>query len=73
MVLVERSLPRFPMDVTILVPWGREDLTAMLHRDAEVLSEEAGEDGTLVRARVGEREFAIVEPLRVKTSERAAG
>jgi GTPase len=71
--LVERSLPRFPMDVTILVPWGREDLTAMLHRDAEVLSEEAREDGTLVRARVGEREFAIVEPLRIETSERAAG
>jgi GTPase len=73
MELVERSLPRFPMDVTILVPWGREDVTAMLHRDAEVLSEEAGEDGTLVRARVGERALAIVEPLRVKTSERAAG
>jgi GTP-binding protein HflX len=73
MELVERSLPRFPMDVTILVPWGREDLTAMLHRDAEVLSEEAGEDGTLVRARVGERELAIVEPLRVRASERAAG
>ena len=73
MELVERSLPRFPMDVTILVPWGREDLTAMLHREAEVLSEEAREDGTLVRARVGEREFAIVEPLRVATSERAAG
>ena len=73
MDLVERSLPRFPVDVTILVPWGREDLTAMLHRDAEVLSEEAREDGTLVRARVGERELAIVEPLRVQTSERAAG
>jgi GTPase len=73
MEVVEASLPRFPMDVTILVPWGREDLTAMLHRDAEVLSEEAGEDGTLVRARVGEREFAIIEPLQVKTSERAAG
>ena len=73
MELIERSLPRFPMDVTILVPWGREDLTAMLHREAEVLSEEAREDGTLVRARVGEREFAIVEPLRVATSERAAG
>jgi GTP-binding protein HflX len=73
MELVERALPRFPMDVTILVPWGREDLTAMLHREAEVLSEEAREDGTLVRARVGEREFAIVEPLRVATSERAAG
>ena len=73
MEVVEASLPRFPMDVTILVPWGREDLTAMLHRDAEVLSEEPREDGMLVRARVGEREFAAVETLRVRTSERAAG
>jgi GTP-binding protein HflX len=73
MELVESSLPRFPMEVTILVPWGREDLTAMLHREAEVLSEEPRESGMLVRARVGEREFAAVEALRVETSERAAG
>jgi len=76
---VERSLPRFPMDVTILVPWGREDVTAMLYRNAEVLSEDAREDGTLVRARVGEREFAAVAPFRVEpavapsTRDRAAG
>jgi GTP-binding protein HflX len=76
---VERSLPRFPMDVTILVPWGREDVTALLYRNAEVLSEDAREDGTLVRARVGEREFAAVAPFRVEpavapsTRDRAAG
>jgi GTP-binding protein HflX len=76
---VERSLPRFPMDVTILVPWGREDVTAMLYRNAEVLSEDAREDGTLVHARVGEREFAAVAPFRVEPAEapsardRAAG
>jgi GTP-binding protein HflX len=72
---VERSLPRFPMDVTILVPWGREDVTAMLHRNAEVVSEDAREDGTLVHARVGEREFATVAPFRVEpvAPDRAAG
>ena len=69
---IERSLPRFPMDVTILVPWGREDVTAMLHRNAEVLSEDAREDGTLVHARVGEREFAAVAPFRVDASEAPA-
>jgi GTPase len=63
---IERSLPRFPMHVTILVPWGREDVTAMLYRSAEVLSEDAREDGTLVHARVGEREFAAVAPFRVE-------
>ena len=76
---VERSFPRFPMDVTILVPWGREDVTAMLYRNAEVLSEDAREDGTLVHARVGEREFAAVAPFRVEPAvapsarDRAAG
>jgi GTP-binding protein HflX len=71
---IEDALPRFPVDVTILVPWGREDVTAMLYRDAEVLSEEARADGTLVHARVNEREHAVVAPFVVEpASERAAG
>jgi GTP-binding protein HflX len=71
---IEDALPRFPVDVTILVPWGREDVTAMLYRNAEVLSEEARADGTLVHARVNEREHAAVVPFAVEpTSERAAG
>jgi GTP-binding protein HflX len=70
---VEAAIPRFPMEVTILVPFGREDLTAMLHRDAEVLSEDAREDGTLVHARVGERVFAAVAGFRVDRARRAAG
>jgi GTP-binding protein HflX len=70
---VEDAIPRFPLDVTLLVPYGREDLTAMLHREAQVLSEEAREDGTLVHARVGEREFAAVADLRVDPARRAAG
>ena len=70
---VEGAIPRFPMGVTILVPYGREDLTAMLHREGDVLSEDAREDGTLVRARVGEREFAAVRDFRVEAAERAAG
>jgi GTP-binding protein HflX len=70
---VEAAIPRFPMGVAILVPYGREDLTAMLHREAEVLSEEAREDGTLVHARVGERAFAAVRGFRVDPAERAAG
>jgi GTP-binding protein HflX len=70
---VEAAIPRFPMAVTILVPYGREDVTAMLHREAEVLSEEAREDGTLVHARVGERGFAAVREFRVDPAQRAAG
>ncbi len=60
-VLTERLaevIPRPPVEVRLLVPYGREDLTARLYREAEVLSEEPGEGGTLVWARVGERELA---------------
>lgn len=54
------ALPRPPHEVTLLVPWGREDVTARLYREAEVLATEADGNGTLVRARVGERELAAV-------------
>ncbi|MEX2406491.1 MAG: GTPase HflX [Actinomycetota bacterium] len=68
---IEAALPRFPIEVLLLVPYGREDVTAFLHRDAEVLSEDAREDGTLVRARVGEREFSAVRPFRLEQGARA--
>lgn len=68
---VEDALPRFPVEVTVLIPFGREDLVAMLHRDAEVLSQEAREDGTLVRARVNERELAAVQAFRVEAESAA--
>jgi hypothetical protein len=42
------------------VPYGREDLTARLYRDAEVLSTELDGEGTIVVARVGLRELAAV-------------
>jgi GTP-binding protein HflX len=60
LVRTEASLPRFPLEVRLLVPYGREDVTALLHREAEVLSEEAHDDGVAVRARVGERLHALV-------------
>ncbi len=62
---VAGAIPRPPLEVTVLVPFGREDLTARLYRDAEILSEETTEAGTLVRARVGEREFAALKNLVV--------
>ncbi len=60
---VEDALPRFPIEVSLLVPYGREDVTALLHREAEVLSETACETGILVRARVGARVHAAVRDL----------
>ncbi len=60
---IERALPRPPIDVTLLVPFGREDITARLYREAEVLSTELESDGTRVHARMGHRELARVRPF----------
>jgi GTP-binding protein HflX len=58
--VVGEAVPHPPLQVTLLVPWGREDVTARLYREAEVLGTEADGEGTIVRALVGERELAAV-------------
>jgi len=58
--VIALALPRPPLDVRLLIPYGREDLTAMLRREAEILSEEAEDGGTRIHAKVGERELAAV-------------
>jgi GTPase len=57
---VASAIPRFPVEVTVLLPHERGDLEALLHREAEVVSEDVREEGVLVRARVGQRVFALV-------------
>ncbi len=57
---VAGAVPKPPVEVTLMVPFGREDVTARLYREAEVLSTEEAEGGTVVRARMGERELAMV-------------
>ena len=52
------AVPRPPVEVTLLVPYGREDVTARLYREAEVLGAEPDERGTVVVARVDERHLA---------------
>jgi GTP-binding protein HflX len=58
--VVGDAMPHPPLEVTLLVPWGREDVTARLYREAEVLATEPDGEGTIVRALVGERELAAV-------------
>ena len=73
--LLERvalELPRPPVEVTLLVPYGRDEVIALLYRDAEVLGTEAGPEGTLVRARVGDRELATVGDYLVQPRRRRA-
>jgi GTP-binding protein HflX len=60
---VEAAIPRPPVDVTLLVPYGREDITASLYREAEVLSTDLEDDGTRVHARVDLRQLARVRPF----------
>ena len=50
---ISARIPKPPVEVTLLVPFGREDVTARLYREAEVLSKEMDTNGTVVRARVG--------------------
>jgi len=74
-LLVERvaaTIPRPPVEVTLLVPYGRDEVIARLYREAEVLETEANDEGTLVRARVGDREFAAVGDLIVRPRGRRA-
>jgi GTPase len=59
------ALPHPPVVVTLLVPYGREDVTARLYRRAEVLGTRADESGMIVRARVDQRELAAVVDLVV--------
>jgi GTP-binding protein HflX len=61
--VLETTLPHPPVAVELLVPYGREDVIALLYRESEVLSTTHDEQGTLVQARVGLRELAIVRPF----------
>jgi GTP-binding protein HflX len=62
------ALPHPAVEVTLLVPFGREDVTARLYREGEVLETSAGETGTTVRARVDERALASVREMVVPRS-----
>jgi GTP-binding protein HflX len=56
-------LPHPPVEVSLLVPFGREDVTARLYREAEVLSTQTDTVGTIVRARVGLRVLSAIRPF----------
>jgi GTP-binding protein HflX len=57
-----RTIPRPEAELTLLIPYGRDEVTARLHREGEILASESREGGTLMRARVD-------EPLRSAVRE----
>jgi len=63
METIEAAIPRPLVDVTLLVPYGREDITASLYREAEVLSSDLEDVGTRVHARVDLRQLSRVRPF----------
>jgi GTP-binding protein HflX len=69
---LERDLPRPPVELRALIPYDREDLVARLHRDADILETEHTDDGTIVHARVGEREAAELAPFVLSSRPRRA-
>jgi GTP-binding protein HflX len=58
-------LPRPDVDVDVLVPYGRGDLVARVHRDGEVLSEQHEAGGTRLVARVDGALAAALEEFAV--------
>jgi len=63
---VASTLPAPPVDVTLVVPFDREDVVARLYREAEILEREPDTTGTLVKARVGEAQLAWVKEFLVR-------
>jgi GTP-binding protein HflX len=49
---IDAHLPRPAIEVDVVVPYDRGDLIARAHRDGDVLTEEYGEQGTRLHARV---------------------
>jgi GTP-binding protein HflX len=57
---VDDALPSPPVEVHLRIPYARHDVTARLHREAEVLRVEEGERGSDVWARVREDQWSWV-------------
>src|SRR4051812_11438183 len=68
---IAAELPRPSVDVRVLLPYDRGDLVSRIHRDGEVMTEEHGADGTVVRARVTEALAGELAPYAVTVTARA--
>lgn len=62
LVLIEDVLNEEMADLSLLIPYGRGDLLALLHRRGLVLREEHRVDGTLIAAKVPASRFDQFEP-----------
>jgi GTP-binding protein HflX len=65
---IAARLPRPDVDVDVLVPYGRGDLVARVHRDGEVLAEQHEAGGTRLTARVDGALAAALEEFSVRVA-----
>ncbi len=65
---IEARLPRPVVQVDVCVPYDRGDLVAAVHERGEVLRSEHTENGTVLRARVGEILAADLAPFAVTSA-----
>jgi GTP-binding protein HflX len=63
---IAARLPHPDVDVDVLVPYGRGDLVARVHRDGEVLTEKHEDGGTRLSARVDGALAAALEEYAVR-------
>jgi GTPase len=70
---IHESIPTPPMEVTLLVPLDRPEVVPWLHRTAEVIRIEAGEQGTTVVARITEEQLDKVGSFVVQPVARRVG
>jgi GTP-binding protein HflX len=63
---IAQRLPRPAVDLRVLLPYGRGDLVARIHRTGQVLDTRHEADGTELRVRVGEQLAAELAEFRVK-------
>ncbi|MFY9588373.1 MAG: GTPase HflX [Actinomycetota bacterium] len=66
------SIPHPEVEVNLLVPYDRGDVVAALHAAGAVLSEEYGETGTRVRARLREDQLARLDKYLLPSGDRRA-
>jgi GTP-binding protein HflX len=67
---VDEVLPSPPVEVRLLVPYERQDVVARLYREAEVLSAEPSDEGTVVEARVREDQVSWIRRFLVRPVSR---
>ncbi|MER6914138.1 GTPase HflX [Streptomyces sp. NPDC000594] len=60
--IIDDELPRPSVEIEALVPYTQGGLVARVHSEGEVVSEEHGADGTLLKARVHEELAAALAP-----------